>query len=87
MKRPLGFFWQAQHSQIYPALAGLEEQEYVFHQTVVQEDRPPKKLYAITEAGRSALKAWVTQPPLPAPERNELVLKTYAIWLADQNRE
>src|SRR5215469_6282498 len=25
MKRPLGFFWQAQHSQIYPELAGLEE--------------------------------------------------------------
>jgi len=86
MKRPLGFFWQAQHSQIYPELADLEEQGCVFHQVIVQEDRPQKKLYTITEAGRSALKAWVTQPPLPATERNELLLKTYAIWLADQHQ-
>jgi len=86
MKRPLGFFWQAQHSQIYPELADLEEQGCVFHQVIVQEDRPQKKLYTITEAGRSALKAWVTQPPLPAPERNELLLKTYTIWLADQHQ-
>jgi len=56
MKRPLGFFWQAQHSQIYPELADLEEQGCVFHQVIVQEDRPQKKLYTITELGRSALK-------------------------------
>ena len=83
MKRPLGFFWQAQHSQIYPELAGLEEQGCILHQVVMQEDHPTKKVYTITETGRSMLKAWVTQPPAPPPERNELLLKTYAIWLAD----
>jgi len=84
MKRPLGFFWQAQHSQIYPELAHLEEQGWVFHQVIVQEDRPQKKLYTITEAGRAMLKTWVTRSPLPPPERNELLLKTYGIWLADE---
>src|SRR5215471_2318782 len=83
MKRPLGFFWQAQHSQIYPELAGLEEQGCILHQVVMQEDRPPKKVYTITEAGRTKLRGWVTQPPVPPPERSELLLKTYAIWLAD----
>jgi PadR family transcriptional regulator AphA len=83
MKRPLGFFWQAQHSQIYPELAGLEEQGCILHQVVMQEDHPTKKVYTITETGRTMLKAWVTQPPAQPPERNELLLKTYAIWLAD----
>jgi PadR family transcriptional regulator AphA len=83
MKRPLGYFWQAQHSQIYPALAGLEEQGCILHQVVMQEDRPAKKVYTITGTGRAILKAWVTQPPAPPPERNELLLKTYAIWLAE----
>jgi DNA-binding PadR family transcriptional regulator len=86
MKRPLGFFWQAQHSQIYPELAHLEEQGYVVHQRVVQEDRPHKKLYTITEAGRAMLKVWITQPPVPPQERNELLLKAYSIWLADKVR-
>ncbi|MBA2677930.1 MAG: PadR family transcriptional regulator [Ktedonobacteraceae bacterium] len=83
MKTPIGFFWQAQLSQIYPELARLEQLNYVFHQVVVQEDRPSKKLYTLTEPGRAALKAWTTQPPQPTLERNELLLKTYAIWVAD----
>ncbi|MBA2287862.1 MAG: PadR family transcriptional regulator [Ktedonobacteraceae bacterium] len=83
MKKPLGFFWQAQHSQIYPELARLEELACVQHQVIVQEDRPQKKLYTITEAGHGMLKQWLTRPPQPAPERNELLLKTYTIWLAD----
>jgi len=86
MKRPLGFFWQAQHSQIYPELAHLEEQGCVSYQVIVQEDRPQKKLYTITEEGRAMLKAWVTQPPPPPLERNELLLKTYAVWLADEEQ-
>jgi PadR family transcriptional regulator AphA len=86
MKRPLGFFWQAQHSQIYPELAHLEEQRCVSHQVIVQEDRPQKKLYTITEVGRAMLKAWVTQPPPLPLERNELLLKAYAVWLADREQ-
>jgi DNA-binding PadR family transcriptional regulator len=86
MKRPVGFFWQAQHSQIYPELAHLEDQGYVLHEVITQEDRPQKKLYRLTEAGRTILKAWITQPPAPPPERNELLLKAYTIWLADRNQ-
>ncbi len=83
MKKPIGFFWQSQLSRIYPELARLEAQGCVLHQVIVQEDRPQKKVYTITGAGSSALKEWVTWPPTPALERNELLLKTYAIWLAD----
>lgn len=83
MKKPIGFFWQAQHSKIYPELAHLEEEGYVTHQVIVQKDRPQKKLYTITRTGRHALQVWVTLPPSPPPERNELLLKAYAIWLAD----
>lgn len=83
MKKPIGFFWQSQLSQIYPELAHLEAQECVTHQVIVQEDRPQKKVYTITDAGNTALKAWVTRSPTPPPERNELLLKTYAIWVAD----
>jgi hypothetical protein len=39
MNRPIGFFWQAQHSQIYPELARLEQLGWVTHQVIVQEDR------------------------------------------------
>lgn len=83
MKKPIGFFWQAPHSQIYPELARLEELGYVQHEVIVQEDRPSKKLYTLTEEGRAALKVWVTEPPAPAAARNEFLVKAYAIGLAD----
>jgi DNA-binding PadR family transcriptional regulator len=86
MKRPIGFFWHARHSQIYPELAALEAAELVTHEVVAQQDRPDKKLYQLTAAGREALRRWVSEPaPLP-PDRDELMLKTFSIWLADPER-
>jgi DNA-binding PadR family transcriptional regulator len=83
LRRPVGYFWQARHSQIYPELARLEAQGLVAHHVVAQHDRPDKKVYAITEAGREALRTWVTAPLEEPPVRDELVLRAYSVWLAD----
>ena len=83
MKGPVGYFWSARHSQIYPELARLEDGGYVTHSVIEQKERPDKKVYEITEEGLEALKSWVTQPPMPRPTRDELTLKTYSVWLAD----
>ena len=83
MKAPVGAFWQAQRSQIYPELARLEEAGLVTHHRVEQLDRPDKKVYSVSEAGRQALRRWVTEPPAVPAQRNELVLKVYSLWLAE----
>lgn len=86
LKRGIGFFWQARHSQIYPELARLEQQDLVSVEHVEQSERPDKKIYRLTAAGRAALAAWVTAP-LEAPAvRDELVLKAYCTWLAEPAR-
>src|SRR5687767_11401407 len=83
MKAPVGAFWQAQRSQIYPELARLEEAGLVTHHRVEQLDRPDKKVYSLSEAGRQALRSWVTEPAGVPAQRNELVLKVYSLWLAE----
>lgn len=83
MEEPIGFFWHARRSQIYPELARLEAAGFITHTAVVQRDRPDKKVYEITEAGRAALREWVVAPLRPAMDRDELMLKTYSVWLAD----
>src|SRR5215210_5706645 len=83
MKRRVGFFWHARHSQIYPELTRLEEEGMVSHQVVEQKDRPDKKVYSITGVGLDALKEWVTAPVTLRPVRDELVVKAYCLWLAD----
>ncbi len=82
MRARVGHFWEARHSQIYPELARLEEGGFVTHRVVEQRERPDKKVYEITPAGLEALKTWVTEPPAPSAARDELVLKTYSLWLA-----
>lgn len=83
LKDPVGFFWHAQHSQIYPQLARLEAAGLIEHTRVEQSDRPDKKVYRLTETGEARLKAWLGAPVEVPKHRDELVLKAYSIWLAD----
>src|ERR687892_2627242 len=82
----VGYFWSAKHSQIYPELAKLADGGYVTHSVVEQRERPDKKVYEVTAEGLDALREWVTRPPVPRPTRDELTLKTYSVWLADEEK-
>lgn len=82
MREPVGFFWTASHSQIYPELARLESERLVRHRVIDGPGPLDTKRYDCTAAGRRALAEWAVQPPEPAPERDELMLKIYALWTA-----
>jgi DNA-binding PadR family transcriptional regulator len=49
------YFVDASFGSIYPALAKLEEEHLVTSRIETQEGRPAKKVYSITEAGRTKL--------------------------------
>jgi DNA-binding PadR family transcriptional regulator len=83
LKNPVGYFWSAQHSQIYPELARLEVAGLVEHALVEQRERPDKKVYSLTPTGEAALRAWLDAPTEVPKKRDELVLKAYSVWLAD----
>jgi DNA-binding PadR family transcriptional regulator len=83
MRRSTDFFWTARHSQIYPELARMESAGLVTYEVIQQTERPDKKRYTITEAGLAALRAWLAQPVRPAPERDEMMLKTFCAWLIE----
>jgi DNA-binding PadR family transcriptional regulator len=83
MEEPIGFFWHARRSQIYPELARLERDGFVTHTVVEQQERPDKKVYDITDTGRAALATWAAEPMRIPPERDEFMLKVFSLWLAD----
>jgi DNA-binding PadR family transcriptional regulator len=51
---------------IYPALRTLLKSEWVTVDVELRQDRPPRKVYTITEAGRRQLDEWVDQPVKPS---------------------
>ncbi len=59
-------FWQADQTQIYRTLAAMEDAGWVKHTLEVQQDRPNRKVYHITDAGKAELRRWLaTEQPLP----------------------
>ncbi|MDC7224637.1 MAG: PadR family transcriptional regulator [Spirochaetales bacterium] len=55
----INFFWQAHKSQIYKELTNLEKAGLLSVKTVIQEDRPNKKVYSLTESGREDFLNWL----------------------------
>lgn len=55
-------FWSANQSQIYRTLSRLSEDGWVAMDVVEQDDRPDRKVYHITEAGKAALRDWLLTP-------------------------
>ena len=82
MRRPIGYFWTASHSQIYPELARLEADRLVRHRVVAGPGPRDTKRYSITAAGKQSLAAWATTPAPPEATRDEFLLRLYSVWLA-----
>lgn len=47
---------------LYPVLRALRQEDLVTVEIVPGVDRPPRKIYSITEAGHQVLRAWIEQP-------------------------
>jgi len=82
-KGGIGHFWNASHQQIYQELKKLSSQMLVEFEVQSQSERPDRKHYHITAAGRSALKTWLLEPTRPERLNSALLVKIYAANLAE----
>jgi len=74
----LNNFWHAQASQIYRELNRLEEKGFVASTSVVQQGKPNKRVYSITDAGREEFMQWtVTPAALIKNRQSPLLLYTF----------
>ena len=60
--RSIGYFWAATHQQIYRTLKTMEDDGWVRVTPVVQQGRPDKKVYTVSDAGRAELARWIAEP-------------------------
>lgn len=66
----LSWFWGAAHSQIYPRLKELQAQGLITSEAVTVGTKLEKRIYSITEEGRSAVRQWASEPPTYPPNRD-----------------
>lgn len=77
-KAGIGHFWNASHQQVYQELAKLHGEGLVEFELERQEERPDRKVYRLTPAGRAALTAWFAQPVKPPKVNDALLVKVFA---------
>jgi len=79
----IGFFWKADHQQIYRELSRLRDRGHVEGREVVQSGKPNKLVYTVTSAGRAALRHWAARPSSPPSIKDDLLVRLYALDSVD----
>ena len=70
--------WRLKQGHLYALLGRLEQEGYVVPTLESQERRPPRKVYALTELGRQAYRAWMEAPVTRGRQlRLEFLAKLY----------
>ena len=74
----VGYIWQPSKTQLYVVLGRLVRAGLAARREVEQHDRPDKRLYRITDAGRAAVRDWLDRDEeITDPDRSALVLKLF----------
>ncbi|MEW2529496.1 PadR family transcriptional regulator [Streptomyces sp. NPDC047071] len=72
-------FWHALPQQLYAELARLEGEGLVAGREVVQEGRPNKRLFTVTDAGVAELERFAADTAKPSFIRDDLLVKVQAV--------
>jgi len=80
-KTSLIFVWGVHHSQIYSHLRRLEKDGLVSSRLEIQESKPNKRIYELTNHGRQRLAEWLGRPPQFYSLKDEMLLKAFSLDL------
>ncbi|MFE3882817.1 PadR family transcriptional regulator [Streptomyces lydicus] len=72
-------FWHALPQQLYTELAKLEAQGLIAGRQVVQETRPDKRLFHVTDEGLAELERFAAAASKPSFIRDDLLVKVQAV--------
>jgi DNA-binding PadR family transcriptional regulator len=76
--KELASFWYAKHSQIYPELKRLVDENLITFETVIHGEKLEKKVYTITDKGKKELRTWILQDePLEPTPKDVFKLRAY----------
>jgi DNA-binding PadR family transcriptional regulator len=79
-------FWAAELSQIYPALARLEQDGLLESERVASEKGPNRRIYKRTAAGRKALREWIADGPVCRTERISYLTQVFFLENVDHEK-
>lgn len=74
---PLAYFFDASFGTIYPTLAKLEKLGYIEKESIIQDNRPNKNVYSITESGRERFLEYMNSPLDTETYRSDFMVRLF----------
>jgi len=81
----IGFYWKANHQQIYRELTKLRDRGHIEGCEVVQTGKPNKLVYTLTTEGRAAFRHWGAKPSVTPSIKDDLLVRLYALDSVDMD--
>ncbi len=82
--RTVVHFWRADQAQIYRTLDKMAQRGWVCSELQIQEERPNRRVYEVTEAGQAELERWLREEqPLYTHREAFLVQLFFASHIPD----
>ena len=79
----IGFFWKANHQQIYRELTRLRDRGHIQGCEVVQSGKPNKLVYTLTSEGRARCGTGRRGRAVPPSIKDDLLVRLYALDSVD----
>lgn len=77
LKNQLSFFYDGTYGMIYPTLRKLESEGMIEKKQVIQNGKPNKNVYSITNAGKEKFKEYMTSNVIPESIKSDFLLRLY----------
>ena len=61
-KEAYDYIWRSNTSQIYSELGKMEQDGWLTSVRIIQDEKPNRRVYSITEKGRAELLEWLSNP-------------------------
>ncbi|WP_169084176.1 PadR family transcriptional regulator [Paenibacillus sp. PL91] len=71
------YFYSSSYGTIYPMLHRLEKEELITKENVLQEGKPNKNVFTITEKGKSQFSNYLHSPVEPDAIKSDFLMRLY----------
>lgn len=77
LKNQLSYFYDGTLGMIYPTLRKLEAEGKIKKEQILQDDKPNKKVYSITDEGKKEFKSYMLSEVDPESIKSDFLLRLY----------
>ncbi|MEH7109978.1 PadR family transcriptional regulator [Bacillus sp. JJ1764] len=86
MENSVSYFFDASFGAIYPALRKMEKEGLVEKRVILQEGKPNKNLFVITDSGKEQFQQYLNSPINPTVTRSDILIRIFFGRFATQNK-